>query len=906
MPKLTPMMEQYFSIKARHKNDILMFRLGDFFEIFFDDAKIAAKELDIALTSRGGGDERTPMCGVPAHAVDGYIARLVEKGYRVALADQVEDAKLAKGIVKRDVIRVVTPGTVTDANMLEDGRHNFIAAIHSDKTGFSVASADITTGFFTAMRIDEKNEQQLIDEITRIAPAEIVVPDNFPLIRVIENVTGKRATVAPAWTFAATNAKKALLDRFGTYHLEGFGISENAPETAAAGALLTYLADTQKSALMQITRLKISARQTHMNLDASSRRNLELTSTAHGKKGSLLWVLDATKTASGARLLRGWVDSPLVKADEIRRRLDAVDEWTQMPLERAELREYLHGIHDLERVMARLVSRYATARDLAVLRASVELLPEIERVLINTKSAANSEIRRTFDTLADIFEKIARIITETPPQGVREGGMICPGVDPALDRLHDVKQNAQKYLSELETREKSETGISSLKVRFNRVFGYYIEVTAANLPKVPAHYIRKQTIANGERFITEELKNLEETLLGADEKIFALEFEIFDSLRREIVDEIARVQFVASVLATLDTLQSLAEVAERNGYVKPEITGTSRIYIKDGRHPVVEKLTAGTFVPNDTEMCAESRMTIITGPNMAGKSTYMRQVALITLMAQIGSFVPATAAEIGLADRIFTRVGASDDLATGQSTFMVEMTEVANILNNATENSLVLLDEIGRGTSTFDGLAIAWAVLEHITQNIRAKTLFATHYHELSQLEGSTPGVTNFCFTAREQGDDIVFLRKLVRGEAGQSYGIHVAKLAGLPQSVISHAGELLEGFNAGDMRQRIPSKGAGKDRPPLPNTGDMYKQQHIPPKPNTASDATGAREKSAGNVDADNHDASVSPEFPDNANALAPPAESAVILALREIEPEKMTPLEAIVALGRLKELSQ
>ena len=879
MPKLTPMMEQYFSIKARHKDDILMFRLGDFFEIFFDDAKIAAKELDIALTSRScGQEERAPMCGVPAHAVDGYIARLVEKGYRVALADQVEEARPGKGIVKRDVIRVVTPGTITDANMLEDGRHNYIAAIHSDKSGFSLATADITTGLFIAMTIAGKgiertssaaDEQKLLDELARINPAEIILPENFPLTRVIENITGKRTVPAPAWIFAGTNARKTLLDHFGTHHLEGFGLTEQSPEIPVAGALLSYLADTQKSSLAQITRLKIYTPQTHMLLDASSRRNLELTATtAHGKKGSLLWVLDATKTAMGARLLRGWVDQPLVKSEEIKRRLDAVEEWVQMPLERAELREYLHGIHDLERVMARLASRGATARDLATLRASTELLPAIERLLPNTKSAANNEIRRTFDNLGDIFEKIDRVITETPPATIREGGMIRTGVDTALDKLHDVKQNAQTYLAELEAREKNETGITSLKVRFNRVFGYYIEVTAANLPKVPAHYIRKQTIANGERFITEELKDLEETLLGADEKIFSLEFDIFDALRREVVDEIVRVQFTASVLATLDALQSLAEIAERNGYTRPEITNSSRICIKEGRHPVVEKLTTLAFVPNDTEIHDDSRMAIITGPNMAGKSTYMRQVALITLMAQIGSFVPAVSAQIGVVDRIFTRVGASDDLATGQSTFMVEMTEVANILNNATENSLVLLDEIGRGTSTFDGLAIAWAVLEYIAQNVRAKTLFATHYHELTQLDGRINGVTNYCFTAQEQGEDIVFLRKLIRGEAGQSYGIHVARLAGLPQCVLSHASGLLDGFNSGAV-----SKGAQKERAPLRDAVS-----------DVASDV-------ASDVDSD-------------AVAVAETAESALILALREIEPEKITPLEAIVALGRLKAL--
>jgi DNA mismatch repair protein MutS len=803
------MMEQYFSIKANHKDAILMFRLGDFFEIFFEDAKIASKELEIALTGRDcGQEERAPMCGVPAHAVDGYIAKLVEKGYRVALADQVEDAKFAKGIVKRDVIRVITPGTITDTNFLDEGRNNFVAAVFGDKNNFSVAAADITTGLFMATACG-KDEQKLLDELSRIGAAEIILPENFTLTRVVENVCGVKATFAPAWTFHAGNAQKILAEHFGTLHLEGFGLSDNAPEIPVAGALLAYLADTQKNALSQITRLKIYSQQATMILDSYSRRNLELTVSTRdrGKKGSLLWVLDATKTAMGARLLREWVDLPLMKTEEIQRRLDSVDEWKQMPIERAELREYLHGIHDLERVMARLASRYGTARDLASLRASTELLPAIERLLLHAKSPANAEIRRTFDNLQDIYKKIDLQIVETPPQTVREGGMIRAGTDTELDKLRDVKQNAHTILTEMEAREKNETGITSLKIRFNRVFGYYIEVTASNLSKIPAHYIRRQTLANCERFVTEELKNLEETLLGAEEKIFLLEFEIFDALRREVVDEIVRVQFTASVLATLDALQSLAEIAEKNNYVKPDVNNGTKILISEGRHPVVEKLTAQAFVPNDTEISSENRLAIITGPNMAGKSTYMRQVALIVLMAQIGSFVPAAAAEIGVADRIFTRVGASDDLATGQSTFMVEMTEVANILNGATKNSLVLLDEIGRGTSTFDGLAIAWAVLEHIadTAKIGAKTLFATHYHELTQLEGKLDGVKNYCFTARETGEDIVFLRKLTHGEAGQSYGIHVARLAGLPQNVISHATQLLENFNESGIEMKKP-----------------------------------------------------------------------------------------------------
>ena len=888
MPKLTPMMEQYFGIKEQYKDAILMYRLGDFFEIFFEDAKIASKELDIALTGRDYGQtERAPMCGVPAHAVEGYIAKLVERGYRVALADQVEDAKAAKGLVKREVVRVITPGTITDTKMLEDGRHNYIAAIFADKTGFSLAAADITTGLFMVMAINckadgiagsnsAKAEQKLMDEISRLQPAEILLPENFPLTRVVENVTGLRATFAPAWTFNHANALKCLTDHFGTMHLEGFGIGANATEIPVAGALLTYLNDTQKAALSQITGLRLYTQQTHMILDASSRRNLELTRCASdgGKKGSLLWVLDRTKTAAGARLLRTWVDLPLINTAEINRRLCAVDEWKQMPIERAELREYLHGIHDLERVMARLASRYGTARDLATLRASAELLPAIVRVLANLKSPANVEIRRTFDDLSDIYKRLDTTITESPPATVREGGMIRSSVDATLDNLHNVKANAQEILHEMEQRERAESGISSLKIRYNRVFGYYIEITTANLAKAPAHYIRRQTLANCERFVTEELKSLEETLLGADEKIIALELEIFDDIRREVCEEMARVQFTASVLATLDVLQSMAEAAELNGYAKPTVTNGTSISIKNGRHPVVEKLTPHAFVPNHTEISTDSRLAILTGPNMAGKSTYMRQVALITLMAQIGSFVPADEAEIGTVDRIFTRVGASDDLATGQSTFMVEMTEVANILNNATANSLLLLDEIGRGTSTYDGLAIAWAVLEHIAQKVKAKTLFATHYHELTRLEGKLDGVKNYCFTAQEQNEDIIFLRKLTHGGAGKSYGIHVARLAGLPREVLDNAWGLLEELTHGQEGEREADTSAAMVA--LPKTRE--------------------------NIHADDATRSQSAEAVASSQEIA--RAEKILHALSLIEPEKITPIEAMLALMRLKEL--
>ena len=797
MAAYTPMMKQYFEIKERFEHCILLFRLGDFFEMFFEDAKTASRALGIALTARDcGQEERAPMCGVPAHAVDGYVARLVAQGFHVALCDQVEDAKHAKGIVKRDVVRVVTPGTVTDTHLLEEKQYNYITCVYNAAdTVYALATADITTGLF--MVTTQQENQKLLDELSRINPAEILLPENFPLMRVVENITGLKATVAPEWTFTTANAFKNLTEHFYTLHLEGFGLTQDAPEVNAAGALLTYLAETQKHALAQITAIKPYNQQKYMLLDAASRRNLELTTRAKepDKKGSLLGVLDYTRTAMGARLLRNWVELPLLSTEDINRRQSAVAEWFDKPLLRADMRTLLHSIHDLERVMGRLATRNANARDLATLRASLLHLPSVGGVLKELKNPVHQEMYRTYDNLADLCTRLETRITEAPPLNTREGGMVNPGVNTHLDELKNIRNNAAGILTELEKREREETGITSLKVKSNRVFGYYIEVTTSNLSKVPAHYTRRQTLANGERYTTDELKELETTILGVDEEIIELEYDIFDATRREMVEQMARVQFTAAALATLDALQSLAEAADRGQYTRPTVDNGTALFIKEGRHPVLEALTTGTgsFIPNDTQMGADGhRMAVITGPNMSGKSTYMRQVALIVLMAQIGSFVPAEEAKIGAVDRIFTRVGASDDLATGQSTFMVEMTEVANILHNATRHSLIILDEIGRGTSTYDGLSIAWAVLEHIVAEVNALTLFATHYHELTRLEEKLPGVCNYYLTTREQGDDIVFLRKLTRGKAGQSYGIHVARLAGLPGIVLERADSLL------------------------------------------------------------------------------------------------------------------
>jgi len=849
--KLTPMMEQYMSIKANHRNDILMFRLGDFFEIFFEDAKLAAAELGIALTARDCGlEERAPMCGVPAHAVDGYIAKLVAKGHRVALCEQVSDPKLSKGIVDREVVRVFTPGTMTDSDYLDAHRHNYIVALHGNNMRLSLAVADITTGLFMATSMPVSEEQKLLDEAVRLAPAELLLADDFRLTRVVENIVGIKATAVPAWTFSQANAEKTLTTHFGTHNLEGFGLRTGAAEISAAGALLSYLMDTQKGAVSQITALKTYTGQAHMMLDGASRRNLELSQNARDrtKKGSLLAVLDKTRTSMGARKLRDWVDCPLANRAEILRRLNSVAEWVQMPIERAELREHLTTILDMERILAKLTTRTASARDLVTLRSSMANLPHIEKLLANVTADANAELRRTFDNLGDIHAAIQAAITDTPPVSVREGGMIRHGFNAELDKLFHIKDNANGILAELEAREKDETGITNLKVRYNRVFGYYIEVTTSHLAKVPPHYIRKQTLSNCERFFTEELNNLEETILSADEKIATLEYDLFDTLRRQLLEQVARIQFTAQALSTLDALQSLAEVAEQNHYTKPEIHDGDELEIKEGRHPVVEGLVQSGFVSNDTAMDNTDRIAVITGPNMAGKSTYMRQVAIIVLMAQMGSFVPAEYAKIGICDRVFTRVGASDDLATGQSTFMVEMTEVANILHNATNKSLVLLDEIGRGTSTFDGLSIAWSVLEYISSKVLAKTLFATHYHELSQLAGKVDGVKNYCFTAEGQGKNIIFPRKLREGAAGQSYGVHVAKLAGLPTAVLSRANTLLAALNQADVTANLSAM----------------------PAPVTIEDEI----------------------------------EHAAVEALRDMDIENMTPLEALLALQKLKEM--
>lgn len=799
MAKLTPMMEQYMSIKNEYKFCLLFYRLGDFYELFFEDAVIASKELEITLTGKSCGlEERAPMCGVPFHSADGYIAKLVEKGYKVAICEQVEDPKEAKGIVKRDVVRIVTPGTVLDTNCLDEDKNNYIMCISGHKKGFGLACCDITTGEFITTEFDSNEFNRVVDEIAKFLPSEIIINDELEEKKpYIENVFKSGVEKYPAWNFDYGNANIALCNHFKTINLNGFGLEDSEKCVCASGALMIYLNETQKNNLAQITNLKKYSTNKFMLLDISSRRNLELTQTIRdkSKKGSLLWVLDKTKTAMGARLLRKWLEQPLVNCDEIQARLDAVEQLKLKAFDREELKELLNSVYDVERIMTKVVYGNCNGRDLLALKNSFKFLPDIKRVLSDFDNTYIKEINDCIDSLEDMYNMLEISIDEDAPITIKEGGVIKKGYNSQLDTYKEAGEMGAVWLTEMETKEKEATGIKNLKIGYNNVFHYYIEVTNSNLSLVPDNYIRKQTLANCERYITPELKELENTLLESEEKMLDLEYKLFVSIRREISANVERIQATANGLAVIDVLVSFAFVAERNNYCKPVINNSGNINISAGRHPVVEQISEDSFIPNDTTLnTSDDRLAIITGPNMAGKSTYMRQVALIVLMAQIGCFVPASSAEIGVVDRIFTRVGASDDLATGQSTFMIEMAEVANILNNASKNSLLILDEIGRGTSTYDGLSIAWAVLEYIAdpQQIGARTLFATHYHELTELEDRIEGVRNYSVSVKEQGDDVIFLRKIVRGGADKSFGIYVAKLAGVPDRVLKRADEIL------------------------------------------------------------------------------------------------------------------
>ena len=812
LSQLSPMMRHYMETKKEYPDCILFYRLGDFYEMFFDDALTASKVLEITLTGKECGlPERAPMCGVPYHAVDSYLYRLVQNGYKVAIAEQMEDPKLAKGLVKREVIRVVTPGTITSAQALDETKNNYLMGIVYMDGKYGVSTADITTGEFLVTEVDSGRE--LFDEINKFSPSEIICNNAFYMSGVDIDELKNRYNVAvsalDSHFFGDESCRKILREHFKVGSLSGLGLDDYSTGVIAAGAVMAYMYETQKSTLEHITSITPYCTGQFMIIDTSTRRNLELVETMREKqkRGTLLWVLDKTKTAMGARLLRTWIEQPLIHKEEIIRRQDVVEELNMSYISREELCEYLNPIYDLERLIGRISYKTANPRDLIAFKTSLEMLPHIKRLLGEFRSAVFKELEADLDPLEDLYSLIERAIEDDPPITVRDGGMIKEGFSEEADRLRQAKTEGKDWLAQLESREKEKTGIKNLKIKFNKVFGYYFEVTNSFKSLVPDYFIRKQTLTNAERYTTDELKELEDIIMGAEEKLVSLEYDLFCQVRDEIASQVVRIQKTAKAIAGIDVFCSLSAVASRHNYVKPAINEKGVIQIKNGRHPVVEQMMRDDlFVANDTFLDnGKNRLSIITGPNMAGKSTYMRQVALIVLMAQLGSFVPAQEADIGICDRIFTRVGASDDLASGQSTFMVEMTEVANILRNATKHSLLVLDEIGRGTSTFDGLSIAWAVIEHIsnTKLLGAKTLFATHYHELTELEGTIAGVKNYCIAVKEQGDDIVFLRKIVRGGADKSYGIQVAKLAGVPDSVIARAKEIAEELSDNDITSR-------------------------------------------------------------------------------------------------------
>ena len=812
MATLTPMMQQYVDIKEQYKDCILFFRLGDFYEMFFKDAEIASRELEITLTGRDCGlEERAPMCGIPFHSADSYISRLINKGYKVAICEQVEDPALAKGIVKRDVIRVVTPGTVTDAAMLDDRKNNYLMCIYKARLLFGLALVDLSTGEFTTTQISWGNTvSKLMDELAKFSPSEIVVNEDMyndsELITLIKNRFNVYVSRFENKFFDESFAVAKIQNHFADYKVD---INEYSLSINAAGALLEYLEQTQKVNLNHIQNLNSYKIEEFMILDVSTRRNLELTETMREKsrKGTLLWVLDRTMTSMGGRTIRKWIEQPLINVADICERLDAVYELKEKFMVRMEIRELLKKVYDIERLLSKVILGNVNCRDLISLKNSIGQIPYIKDLLSGCEAHLNVRNHGALDTLEDIYQLIDSSLTDEPPISVKEGGIIKAGYNQDVDKYRNATTEGKNWIAALENSEREKTGIKNLKVGFNKVFGYYIEVTKSYYSLVPQEYIRKQTLANCERFITQDLKEIEDTILGAEEKVIDLEYQLFVDVRNKIAEHITRIKETAKGLSEIDVICSLAEVADRDGYCRPEITTGGQVEIKDGRHPVVEKMIdKSSFVPNDTLLdFDENRLAIITGPNMAGKSTYMRQVALIVLMAQIGSFVPAESATIGVVDRIFTRVGASDDLAAGQSTFMVEMSEVANILNNATCRSLLILDEIGRGTSTFDGLSIAWSVIEYICDKdkLGSRTLFATHYHELTELEGKMTGIKNYCISVKEKGEDIIFLRKIIRGGADDSYGIQVARLAGVPQPVLDRAKEILNELEDADISKK-------------------------------------------------------------------------------------------------------
>ena len=872
MAKLSPMMEQYVQTKEQYKDCILFYRLGDFYEMFFEDALLASKELELTLTGKDCGmEERAPMCGIPYHAADIYINRLVEKGYKVAIGEQVEDPKLAKGLVKREVIRIVTPGTNMSSENLDESKNNYLMCISYYNFVYGVSVADISTGIFKTCRVS--TTEKLLDEINKYQPSEILYQDTFLSSGIDISYTADKLNIsmseAPEHYFDYESATRVLQRHFHVVSLEGLGIKDYSELVVSTGAMLQYLYDTQMNSLRHINHLELYSVDSYMLLDTATRRNLELTETLRDKqkKGSLLWVLDHTKTAMGARKLREYIEQPLVNAEAINMRYDCIEALNDNMISREELREYLNTIYDLERLMTRISIKTANPRDLLAFKNSIHYLPDIVNLLRTIKSDRFEQISEDIDTLEDLYELLDAAIEEEPPIAIKEGGIFKAGYLEEIDRLKSAKTECKSWLAELEEKERIKTGIKGLKIKYNKVFDYYFEVTNSFKDMVPDYFIRKQTLANAERYTTDELEELSNTILGAEDRLYALEYETYVALRDQIGEALLRVQKTAHYIAEIDALASLSYVAQKYHFVRPLINSEGIIDIKDGRHPVVERVVqGGTFVENDTYLNnVESRISIITGPNMAGKSTYMRQTALIVLMAQIGSFVPASYANIGLCDRIFTRVGASDDLASGQSTFMIEMNEVANILRNATKNSLIILDEIGRGTSTFDGLSIAWAVVEYIADKeiLGAKTLFATHYHELTELEGKLSSVNNYCISVKEDGDNIVFLRKIIRGGADRSYGIQVARLAGVPDRVLNRAGEILS--------QLIDSDIAGKAK--------EIKMNEKKEKTN--------------------------PEY-DQLSLFSSPVEMTIANELKTMDLNNMTPMKAMLYLQELKERLQ
>ncbi len=831
---LSPMMQHYAATKEEYKDCILFYRLGDFYEMFFEDAKTVSEELELTLTGKDCGlKERAPMCGIPYHAAETYIERLIDKGYKVAICEQMEDPKKAKGIVKREVIRVVTPGTNMNSQGLDDAKNNYIMSIVCMDGRFGLAVADISTGECQVTELDK--ESKLLDEVNKFVPSEIICNQSLLMSEInCEELKDKYNICVNSlddWYFDDENCEQVLKEHFKVLSLEGLGLADYSCGLIAAGALFQYLYQTQKSDMPQMTSVTPYVTDKYMVIDSSSRRNLELVETMRekSKKGSLLWVLDKTKTAMGGRMLRSFVERPLIDREEINGRLSAVEEMNDQGMLRDEMREYLRPVYDLERLISRISYQSANPRDLIAFKTSLEMLPFIKQLLNSFESDMMMEIQKELDPLEDLYHLIDSSIVEEPPLAMKEGGIIKDGYDEDIDKYRHAKQDGKQWISDLESSERQKTGIRTLKIKYNKVFGYCIEVTNSFKDKVPDSYTRKQTLVNAERYITPELKKIEDTVLGAEDRLYSMEYEKFCVIRDTVAGEVIRIQKTARAIARLDVLASLSLVAERNNYVRPKLNRKGVIDIKGGRHPVVEKMIPNEmFIANNTYLDKQDhRLAVITGPNMAGKSTYMRQTALIVLMAQIGSFVPADQADIGVVDRIFTRVGASDDLASGQSTFMVEMTEVANILRNATSDSLLILDEIGRGTSTFDGLAIAWAVIEHVSDKklLGAKTLFATHYHELTELEGKVSGVHNYCIAVKEKGDDIVFLRKIVAGGADKSYGIQVARLAGVPESVLKRAKELVEQLVTSDITTTVRDMTRKKkvtEKPPHYDEVDM------------------------------------------------------------------------------------